>query len=141
MNRLLNRLFRAAPIVLALYWTALFISTHYPLNVPLEAAWRHTDKLLHFAAFFGLAVLCAAAWTWRIRLAARHHLLLLAGLLVYAAVDEGLQAIPTFQRSANLADFAANVAGVVVGLAVFAILRRFARERLGWKLHRPQDPA
>ena len=41
--------------LLACYWLALFIGTHYPK--PPRLAGAHTDKVLHSCAFGGLAVL------------------------------------------------------------------------------------
>lgn len=116
---------------MAVYWIALFAATHTP---PSQAVVVHTsDKLLHTAAFAGLAFLLAMAWslssafTWRSAAAA------VAILAVYAAVDEATQ--PLVDRHADLLDWTADTAGILLGLAVFlaarAIWRRASKTAAG----------
>jgi hypothetical protein len=76
------------------------------------------DKLVHVSLFAALAVTGRWAGIGRGVLAAL--------LPLYAAVSELLQGIPALQRDASLGDLVADVAGVLGGLLLWAVL---ARER------------
>ena len=70
------------------------------------------DKVVHLLVFLGLAV--TGRW-------AGVGASVLAGLLVvYGAASEVLQAVTPLARSGSLADLVADVAGVVLGLGVWA---------------------
>ncbi len=104
-------------LVLAVYWVALFIGTHVPVP-PDVLQIAGSDKTLHFLAYLGLSLLIAVCvrprgWT---------YLWLLLGLAAYGALDELLQ-IPV-QRTADVVDWLADVAGVAVGLAAYAVGRQ-----------------
>lgn len=94
------------------YAAILFTMTHWPkLQLPGP---RNTDKFVHVAAF-GIwttlligAGLFGSALTWR-NLA---WCLLIAP--VYAAIDESSQAIPFIHRSAEFADYYANLGGIAL---------------------------
>jgi VanZ family protein len=110
--------------VLLLYWAAMFIATHIPSDsMPRQSA--GLDKVFHFAAYAALAFMAGllfrslGQWTWRGALA-----IFVLGAL-YAALDEWLQ--PYFQRSADVRDWLADVAGIVCGLIAFYLV-----ERLVW---------
>jgi VanZ family protein len=105
------------------FWTyalVLFIGTHWPrleLNVP---GVERPDLVIHFVIFatwylllFGAAYF-AGLGRWRSLLAAW----IVAA--AYAALDEGLQAIPVIRRNAAWDDLAANVGGITVGLLMAA---------------------
>ena len=49
--------------------------------------------------------------------------------LVYAGIDEGLQAVPIIKRYARWDDFLANVGGVVLGVVVLGIAARWSGRR------------
>jgi VanZ family protein len=93
-------------LALIFYCIALFGATHIPLRGEVRRVVGKHDKAIHLAAYFGLAVLCglsAPKWAaWAIALPA------------YAVVDELLQ-IPV-GRNASAADWAADVAGIALGL-------------------------
>lgn len=75
------------------------------------------DKGLHFVAFYGLAVLGAIAFPdMRLRW-------LSAGLLAFGFAIEALQKLPAVGRDASWADFAADGAGVLFGVAPIALER------------------
>ena len=77
------------------------------------------DKVVHASLFLVLAV--TGRWAG-MRQAA------LAGLLVlYAAGSEVVQGLDAVGRSASVADWLADVAGVLAGLAVWAALARRRR--------------
>ena len=111
---------RIAIVALLFYWVLLFIGTHIPANAVL-ASLHASDKVLHAAAFAGLAFLMAwAIPTDRSRI---HRNTVYAAIVcvIYAAVDELLQ-IPV-GRTADWRDFVADCIGVCVGLTVYAIAR------------------
>lgn len=128
MSEALYRWRRTATVVLAIYWIALFIGTHVPLDSIPEGI-QPSDKLMHFLAYAGLNVLfgCWVAtrhsfgWIWAV------GMLLLSA--VYGAADELLQ-IPVGRQCA-LDDWIADVLGSIMGLAIFtgilAYLRRGER--------------
>jgi hypothetical protein len=76
------------------------------------------DKLVHLGLFAALAV--SGRWAG---ITARALVPLLIG---YAAVSEVLQGLPVVDRSVSAADWVADVAGVLVGLAVWAAVERRA---------------
>lgn len=103
--------------LLAVYWVALFISTHIPIPagvLPPEVS----DKTLHFVAYAGLAGL-VGMWTWIIEpVTLRRGFLLLGLLAVYGGCDELLQ-IPV-NRHADWFDWFADIAGATGGLILAA---------------------
>jgi VanZ family protein len=110
-------------IALPVYWIALFAATHYP-RVPMPDEIPDSDKAIHFAAFGVLALLY-----WRF-LAARGRPLTAASvwiaalvLVAYATLDEYTQQF--VGRYTDLADWIANLAGVLGVLAVLEIRRRW----------------
>ena len=115
-------------IGLPVYWLALFTATHYPrVGVPGEIP--QSDKAIHFAAFGLLALLL-----WQ-RLATRGKPLTTgsvwiaaAVLVVYATLDEYTQQL--VGRYTDLADWIANVAGILCVLAVLELRRRWRASRL-----------
>lgn len=96
------------------YALALFIGTHWPrLELP-ETVIERPDLIVH-AAVFGLwtFLFIAAGYTGLPR---SRSAVLRAGLvaLLYAAFDEGTQAIPFIHRTAVWDDFLANAVGVLL---------------------------
>lgn len=108
----------------AVYALALFVGTHWPnlrLEVPMV---QRPDLLVHmtiFAGWYGLfwlAGIVGPACQWR------SALLACPIAVVYAGVDEGLQALPMVRRYAAWDDFGANALGVVSGCAAAMIVVR-----------------
>lgn len=103
---------RLAGLALAVYWIALFVGTHIPVNV--QFVWSWTDKLIHGGAYFGLAALLTA-WSvlsgksWR-------PWVIAAALSAYGIADELLQ-IPV-GRHADVSDWLADTLGAVTGVGV-----------------------
>ena len=101
------------------YWLALFTLTH----LPIDPAGRgqgipYFDKLLHAAAFAGLAVLACLAVA-AFRLPSTAVLLAIVGVLaLYAAADEVTQGFVR-HRVSDAKDWVADVLGVVAGVIVF----------------------
>jgi VanZ family protein len=102
------------------YWLALFTLTHLPIDPAGHApSIPHLDKLLHGAAFGGLAVLaCLAVAAFRPPTAVT--LLVVVGVLaIYAAADELTQGFVR-HRVPDAKDWIADMLGVVVGIVAFA---------------------
>ena len=70
------------------------------------------DKVVHLVVFAALAL--SGRW------AGIGGTALAVGLLLYAVVSELIQALPALGRSASTADLAADAAGVLLGLLVWA---------------------
>lgn len=121
MNKLAAK--RLSALALLLYTGALVTGTHLP---PSELpAVPTNDKLLHFGAYFGLAFL-SGAWLstqgiWRTRTA----FLCALSLAVFGAVDELTQ--PFFRRTAEWADWGADLLGIVSGLIAWGIAHALLR--------------
>ncbi|MEX5721212.1 VanZ family protein [Geodermatophilus maliterrae] len=79
------------------------------------------DKVVHLTLFLALAL--AGRW------AGVRPVPLVALLLAYGAVSEVVQAVAPLQRSGSVVDWLADVAGVVLGVAVWAVGER--RSALG----------
>lgn len=110
----------AANWVLALYATALWLSTHLPFSheVVLPGA---NDKTLHFLAYGGFGVLAGlrlAVWG---QTRGSLWVFWTVGLCAAAALDELTQ--NWVGRSGNWGDWAADVVGLLLGMSL---------SRLGW---------
>jgi len=113
-------------IVVCAFWLMEFAATHAPISKEVEAL-PGSDKHLHLGAYCVLSALLMfwngfrAAGEWR-RVAT--VVLILA---IYAAVDELLQ--PLFSRDAELLDWAADLAGAMLGAVVAFGTSRLFRAR------------
>ncbi len=116
---------RLATLVLIVYWIALFTGTHMPRppKVPLP----YGDKLQHFTAFFGLAMLLCWAIPTRGR-PLRKILIVLAIAIPYAAFDEWTQGF-TANRTVDINDFYTNTAGILTATASYAAVRALYKRR------------
>jgi VanZ family protein len=100
------------------YAIMLVLATPYPRPEQLLGRYGHADKLLHFVAYFLLAVIVAAAvwaagrWSWRAAVAVA------IALAVFGVGDEITQ--PVFGRTADALDWAADCAGIAVGILLVA---------------------
>lgn len=112
-------------VALPVYWIALFAATHYP-RVPVPDELPQSDKAIHLAAFGLLALLCWRFLAARARPPTAASVWIAASVLIpYATLDEYTQQF--VGRYTDLADWAANVAGIVGVLAVLELRRRSAR--------------
>jgi VanZ family protein len=102
------------------YWALLFVGTHLPGDPSLRPTQSlpHIDKVVHAAAFAGLAILLLAGLTgwWRPGVGLGVTVILL--LATYAGLDELTQGLVR-HREPDLRDWVADVLGVLVGTAVF----------------------
>ena len=107
-----------------LFWAAaLFAFVMAVLPHPPELPGEPSDKIQHVAAFATLGLL--GAWAY-----ARSPLLhLLAGLSLFGAVIEIVQAIPSLNRDSDVIDWIADTlaCGIVLGIAAWR--RRSVKER------------
>ena len=108
-----------AVLALTLYWSSLFVGTHLPPKHVQGT--RVSDKWLHFLAYAGLAFLTALIFATLTTRSASRWLTILVLLALYAAVDEFTQMY--VGRSAEWADWVADLAGIVAGLAMCAVAR------------------
>ncbi len=79
----------------------------------------HADKVTH-ALMFAVLAFCS-------RYAHFSPAITLAGLAAYGVLTEVLQATVAVRRSGSFWDWCADLAGILVGLVVFEVLRRRAR--------------
>jgi len=110
--------------VFALYAVALFLGTHWPQLDLGEPPVNHFDKILHVGAFGGWTLLLVACGFFGPALSRRNLRWCLVIGLVYAGVDELLQAIPVLNRHADWWDYGANTLGVLGAVAACVGLRR-----------------
>ncbi len=112
--------FRMGVVVLAAYWTAIFIGTHLP--AVLDVTPNVNDKVKHFSAFFLLGTLMCYVTNSQ-RWLGRFLAIGLAGM-AYAAIDELTQHLVA-GRYPDIFDFLADSAGLwsAIGIYVFARYR------------------
>jgi len=109
-------------ILLACYWTALFLGTHLPVTLPALPG-DSIDKLVHAAAFAVLAILLATTWQLAAGRPVRGRLWLVwTAVVLYGAVDEWTQGL--VGRRVSLGDWLADAVGALTGLAFFAWMKR-----------------
>ena len=95
----------------------LTIAMLWPLEAPPPAP-EGSDKLVHFIAFVALAF--PLAYTGRFGLSP-----VFIGASVYGGAIELIQ--PSFNRSADVNDWIADVVGVVLGIGCGLLYRRLRR--------------
>ncbi|NOX54815.1 MAG: hypothetical protein GXP27_10330 [Planctomycetes bacterium] len=117
-----RQLHRIATGILIAYWCALFVGTHIP-NPERFLPPDVSDKTLHVLAYFGLTFLLLTRDALSKPFTFRRGVILWGAVLVYAALDELLQAIPALNRTADVGDWAADVCGAVLALGGFMICR------------------
>jgi VanZ family protein len=111
----------------ALVWAGLIALAAGATQVPGTPALPHFDKVLHFGAYFVLGTLLGAGWQWAGQRPARGWLLLFA--LALGASDEVRQSRMD-ERTGEVADWVADVAGATTGLFLAAwLLRRRMNHR------------
>ncbi len=102
------------------YWVALFVGTHIP-NPELPDI-DNIDKFLHATAYAGLSFLLVWAIPRRTAKSAVRYLLAGIVAIAYASIDE-LTQIPV-GRTADWDDWYADLFGIAIGLASFAVARK-----------------
>ena len=84
----------------------------------------HMDKVLHFLAFstWGLAMSVALAKQRLFQKGSRFELVMMVGAAIFGTVLECVQGACVPNRSADLADVVADVAGVALALLAFRVI-------------------
>jgi len=120
---------RRAWWALGLYWPVMFLATHWPAisryrlpHLPLRGMIAHVGLYLIWAAFWWRALSGRGQGAGR-----RAALAILLGGLGYAVVDEATQAL--VHRSPRPDDLAADIVGLLAGLALAVALQRRAARR------------
>jgi len=129
MYQYITRRGPVAAAVLIIYWAALFIATHIPM-APGKLHIPYADKVMHFVAYTGLALLAAIILrtpTWR---RSTRYLMLWSMIAAYGALDELCQMMVP-GRSAEFADWGADLLGAATGILLFILLRKMAHQ-FGW---------
>lgn len=120
VNRVNRLLARHRGKLILLFWLAtLFAVTMALLPKPPVLPGQPTDKIQHILAFVVLTIMSAAAypwWRWWGRFG------WLAGL---GALIELLQMIPSLGRSADIADWLADSAAVLITMGIITLLDRW----------------
>ncbi len=101
------------------FWAATAVATVMALlPAPPQLGVEASDKVLHIAAFFTLAVLASAAYPGAS--------LLRIGLALAAlgAAIEIVQLIPALNRTGDVMDWLADIAAVAVALALVGAWRK-----------------
>jgi VanZ family protein len=111
-------------LVLACYWAALFLGTHWPRAHEVLRIGA-SDKALHFTAYFGLALLVGVNWSLRAKFGWRQRGVALLLVVVFGALDE-LTQIPV-GRDGSVYDWLADLAGAALGLATCVALTHAIR--------------
>ena len=95
-------------------------------DVDVDSWWAtwHMDKVLHLLAFatWGLAMSVALAKQRLFQKGSRFELAMIGGAAIFGTVLECLQGACVPNRSADLADVAADVAGVALALLAFRVI-------------------
>lgn len=105
-------------ILRTIFWAAAaFAFVMAILPHPPELPGAPSDKVQHIAAFLVLGVLASLAY-WRTSL-----LRLAAGLSLFGAVIELVQAIPGLHRDSDAVDWLADTAAVALALMFVRLLR------------------
>jgi len=106
------------------YWIFLFCATHFP-RLQISGPVPDIDKLLHAVCFGLLAfLLWRFTETFRPPASTRTFWMILLILAGYGVLDEWLQGL--VGRGTDLADWVADVSGVLVVLLVLETRRRRA---------------
>ena len=109
---------RVVLVMLCVYWAALFYGTH--TKVPEGLLPGNSDKLIHFWAYAGLAILLMSlrvtrgAYTWW------SVLIAWCVLAIYGAFDELTQLL--VNRNADIFDWVCDVTGAAAGLALVTLV-------------------
>ncbi len=110
----------------AAYWLGIFVGTHLPGSV--RHLGGHWDKLYHFGAFFGLAVLlCFCIGCFR-PVQFWQYAGIIGGVACYGIIDELTQTLAK-NRTADPLDWLADMCGAIVGTLVFALAMKLFGQR------------
>jgi hypothetical protein len=117
----LLRRHKSVLIALGIYWPVIFWLTHIPVP-ELARQSGMSDKTMHVLAYFVLTFLAwfAISPYEKIHWRSKKAWVLFGALVLYGAFDEILQG--HVGRSADVADFAADVVGVTAAFVLLSVL-------------------
>jgi VanZ family protein len=105
-------------------WAGLFVVMHTPIPRGMHLPFNNSDLIIHFGAYFTLALLGArVALARRVPLTPRWLLKWCLIYLVYCAADELLQGVPGVNRTPSLWDWMADAAGAIAALGMVYVNR------------------
>lgn len=107
-------------------WAGLFVLTHTP-KLPGAPLPKHGDKVMHFCAYFALALIgTRSALSRQVRLTPRWSIKWLVIYVAYCAADELLQGL--VNRNPSVWDWVADAAGVAAALAIAYVNRPVSQD-------------
>ncbi len=107
--------------LLACYWLLMFVGSHVKLSES-STVFRVRDKVLHFAAYAGLALLAVVYQHFRKRGVGWVDLAAVWGITAAYGVFDEITQIPV-GRTCDPLDWLADAAGAAAGLMAFLVLR------------------
>lgn len=116
MQKIFNKILRIMPV---LFWIALAVVTVFMLITlsPPKIKLSYIDKVEHAFVFIILTSMGLIAWPQRKRI-------IFVGLTIFGAATELAQQAFTAYRQATVGDWAADVAGILIALAIFYYLKK-----------------
>jgi VanZ family protein len=123
MNEATKRRIRTTRFTLSIYWLAMFIGSHMPM-APIRTE-SHYDKLIHFAAFAGLAFFMAFYRGLLGRMTRNAYTTIFVIAAIYGIFDELTQMLIA-GRTADPFDWLADITGAAAGLIVYWLYDREA---------------
>jgi VanZ family protein len=125
----LKRFASRARTLAAVYFIVLFTATHIPVD-PSQVV-DVSDKILHFTGYAALTILVLIGWEFSNgALEPKHFFAVWLAGTIYGVFDETTQTY--VGRTCDMNDWAADVAGIVTGLIVFAIARALLYRIAAW---------
>lgn len=115
--------------ILPCWWLAMAIGSHWPrldlsgmVGMQNDSITFGVDKWFHVLAYLGLAWVALSARLFESRPRAWRILLTIEALVLYLLIDEATQVFSP-GRSLSLSDVSASTTGVMLGTALWAIMR------------------
>lgn len=111
------------------YAAGIFVATHWPSLKIKVGDFERPDLVIHMVVFGVWTVLLWASGLVGRRESVKTAVIAGGVTLVYAAFDEGTQALPGLGRTAAWDDYMANALGVVVGTVAAMVGASVLRKR------------
>jgi VanZ family protein len=105
-----------------LFWLLLITITLFMLvELPTKlGGWPYWDKVQHASVFMVLTLIATLVFRQK-------NILVAIGLISYGAATELLQSWFTVTRLASINDWLADIAGVMIGLLIFALVKKLSQ--------------
>ncbi|PIE90479.1 MAG: hypothetical protein CR997_05920 [Acidobacteria bacterium] len=127
---LFARRWLASFILLVLLDTATFLALKEPSG--RIQLFPHLDKVLHFLGFTVLTVMgfISLSFDWFSRLKRGHYLLHLPNVILWSGYGLGIEFLQSklAYRQASMGDFAADMAGILLGTSIVHIAGLYFRQ-------------